>query len=95
MQRVSAISAGLFFVLGVIVFMVVFDLIKGGKGFQKGYDLKARFATVRDLKTGDPVKEAGVEVGQVKRVAIAVTNVDVTLQIHRDVRIRQDAIATI
>ena len=95
MHRVSAISAGLFFVLGIIVFMVVFDLVKGGKAFQKGYELKARFENVHELKIGDPVKQAGVEIGQVKNVAIANTNVEVTLIIDRHVQVRQDALATI
>ncbi len=95
MHRMSAVSAGLFFVLGIIVFMVVFDLVKGGKGFQKGYELKAKFRTVHELKIGDPVKEAGVEVGQVKAIGIVQTNVEVTLLIHRAVSIRQDAVASI
>jgi phospholipid/cholesterol/gamma-HCH transport system substrate-binding protein len=95
MQRASAISAGLFFILGIIVFMVVFDLVKGGKGIHKGYELKARFLTVHDLKIGDPVKQAGVEIGQVRDLRIAGTNVEVSLVVRRGVQLNQDAEATV
>src|ERR1051325_7666942 len=95
MQKVSSVLVGLFFLLGVIVLIVVFDLIKGGKGLQKAYDLKARFQTVQELKVGDPVKEAGVEIGQVKSIAIVQTNVEITLAIRRDVAVREDAVASV
>lgn len=95
MQRLSAVSAGLFFVLGVIVLLVVFDLVKGGKAFRKGYEIKARFNTVHELKVGDPVKEAGVEVGLVKSINIAYTNVEIALEIKRSVPVSQDAVASI
>jgi len=95
MQKISAVLAGLFFLLGVVVLLVVFDLVRGGKALQRGYELKARFNSVHELKIGDPVKQAGVEVGMVKNVMIALTNVEVTLVIKRDVQVNQDAVATI
>lgn len=95
MQRLSAVSAGLFFVLGIIVLLVVFDLIKGGQAFRTGYELKARFNSVHQLKVGDPVKQAGVEIGQVTDVQIVQTNVEVVLSIDRDIDLNQDSVATI
>jgi phospholipid/cholesterol/gamma-HCH transport system substrate-binding protein len=95
MHKLSAVSAGLFFVLGIIVLLVVFDLVKGGTALRKGYDLKARFNTVHELKVGDPVKQAGVEIGMVKSVGIAAANVEVTLRINRYVQVRQDAVAVV
>lgn len=95
MQRMSALSAGLFFVLGVIVLLVVFDLIKGGQTFRSGYEIKARFGQVHLLKVGDPVKQAGVDIGQVKDIRIVSTNVEVVLVIGREHEIRQDSVASI
>jgi ABC-type proline/glycine betaine transport system ATPase subunit len=39
--------------------------------FQGGYHVSALFDTVQDLKVGDSVKMAGVEIGRVEKIALA------------------------
>ncbi|MFO1458606.1 MAG: MlaD family protein [Verrucomicrobiota bacterium] len=86
---------GLFFALVVIAAFIIFELLGGGSFFQRGQEFRAQFNTVKDLKIGDPVKLAGVQVGQVKAVAIRDNRVEVTLRIDPGTAIRTDSVASI
>ena len=61
---------GMFFAVVVIAVFLIFELVGGGALFRRGQDFKVLFATVKDLKVGDPVRLAGVPVGRVKAVGI-------------------------
>ncbi len=59
------------------------------------YHVTAVFDSVAGLKTGSPVEVAGVQVGQVKRIALDGEHALVTLALQPHVKVYQDAIAAI
>ena len=62
---------GLFFALVFVAAFVLFEMVGGGRFFTNGIPIRARFNTAGDLKVGDPVKLAGVDIGRVQAIRIA------------------------
>lgn len=71
--------------LGLVALSIVAVGGQGGFTWQR-YPLKAKFANVGGLKTGAVVRLNGKEVGLVKAVEFAGAEIDVTLEIKKDVR---------
>lgn len=87
---------GVFFALIVIGAFLLFEIIGGTAFFSRGKDVKARFANVKDLKVGDPVKLAGVQVGRVKDIQPPrAGGVEVVLTLDPDAEVRTDSVATV
>lgn len=86
---------GAFFALVVIASFILFELIGAGSLFHRGTPLRARFESVRDLKVGDPVKLAGVQVGRVTGIKLAEGKVEVVLQVESDAPVASDSVASI
>ena len=86
---------GLFVALVVIAAVVIIEMLGSLEQFQRGYRLEALFNTVQDLKVGDRVKMAGVEVGRVASIALADNKVKVTLKVRTDAPVKTDSVATI
>ena len=57
----------------------------------RGYHLNALFDTVQDLKVGDSVKMAGVEVGRVEKIALDDDKVRVTMKLHPGTVVKTDS----
>jgi phospholipid/cholesterol/gamma-HCH transport system substrate-binding protein len=87
---------GLFFAIAIIALLVILEFA-GGYGFLKrGYHLHGLFKNVQELKTGDFVKMAGVQVGRVEGIADPSNGVvDVTLNLRKGVDVRIDSKASI
>jgi len=86
-------------VVAAIAVAIVFAFMVGGEGglpWQR-YHLKTRFPNVQGLKAGAVVRLAGVEVGQVGDVEFVGAQVEVTLEINKDVqdKITEQSRATI
>ena len=84
------------FAIGITALTIV--MLMGGTGFfWQRYFLKARFNNVAGLKTGSPVRIAGVEVGSVEDVDLAGAEAEVTFEVNEDRRgvITTESIATI
>jgi len=77
--------------------VLILEIVGGVERFQRGYELHARFNTIQDLKEGDRVKMAGVEVGRVESIHLDETNnkVLVTMKLHKTVQVRTDSIASV
>jgi phospholipid/cholesterol/gamma-HCH transport system substrate-binding protein len=88
---------GIFVALAVIAAVLILEIVGGVERFQRGYELKALFNTIQDLKEGDRVKMAGVEVGRVESIRLDETNnkVLVTMKLHKNVAVRTDSVATV
>src|SRR5581483_4078057 len=87
---------GLFFLLGLALIWVTFETLSGGKVFKdKGYQIIAGFETLKSLKPGDEVRMAGVKVGEVHETRLAGRRAEAVLRINSDVKIKNDAVATI
>jgi len=61
----------------------------------KGYEVQAVFSNSGGLKTGSSVVIAGVEVGRVKKVILDDYQARVTMSLPLEVKIQEDAIASI
>ncbi len=86
---------GLFFALAVVLALIILEYL-GSFGFlQRGYHLHALFKNVQDLKIGDNVKMAGVHVGRVENIVLTNADVDITMNLRRDVDVRTDSKASI
>lgn len=87
---------GLFFLLGLALTWVTFETLRGGKVFKdQGYTVIAGFETLKELKEGDQVRMAGVKIGEVEKTRLAGRRAEAVLRIKQDVRIKNDAVATI
>jgi phospholipid/cholesterol/gamma-HCH transport system substrate-binding protein len=88
---------GIFVALAVIAAVLILEIVGGVERFQRGYELKASFNSIQDLKEGDRVKMAGVEVGRVEKIQLDETNnkVMVVMKVHKDVPVRTDSVATV
>jgi phospholipid/cholesterol/gamma-HCH transport system substrate-binding protein len=90
------ISVGAFILVGGLA-LAYLSFTLGGLdlGRKRTYALTARFSSVGELKTGDPVKLAGVNVGEVARIALVDFAAEAELAIEDDVKLPEDTIASI
>ena len=97
MKNTLETRLGVFVALAVIAAVLILETIGGTEAFQRGYRINAMFNNISDLKVGDRVRMAGVEVGRVEKIAIAekIDKVQVTMKLRRDVSVRTDSTATI
>ena len=86
---------GIFVVLVIIAAVVVVETLNGWHPLHHGYSVSALFETVQDLKTGDEVKMAGVQIGRVDKIAIEDNKVRVSMTINEDAPVKTDSSATI
>src|SRR3954470_16927441 len=85
----SELKIGLLTITAIVIAAALVISLTGAKGwFWQRYTLKTRFPNVAGLAKGSPVRVAGVEVGSVKEVAFAGTQVDVIFDIREDLRSR-------
>lgn len=92
----QSVRVGLFFLLGIALAWITFESLNGGRLFKKeGYSLVAGFANLKGLKTGDDILMAGVKVGTVETTRLAAHRVEAVLSIDPDVKIPNDAVASI
>lgn len=95
MRNTLETRLGIFFAVALVACVVVLELIGTGNLFKKGIQVKANFNTITELKRGDAVKMAGVEIGRVDNIRLAQGKVEVTLRINNDADVRTDSKASI
>ncbi len=87
---------GLFFLLGCALLWITYEALNGGSfSRQEGYAVVARFNTLKELKPGDDVRQAGVKIGSVASTRLADGHAEAVLTITEGTRIAKDATATI
>ena len=90
------LAVGLFVIAGIVC--LAYLTIKLGQlevlG-DKGYEIQAVFSSSGGLKTGSSVVIAGVEVGRVKKVVLDDYQARVTMSLPLEVKIQEEAIASI
>ena len=90
------VFVGLFIIAGIIclgylsIKLGKMEVIRG-----KGYDINALFSNTGGLRTGSPIVIAGVDVGRVKSIVLDHYQARVLLNLPEDVKIQEDAIASI
>ena len=86
---------GVFVALVVIVAVIIVETLGGMESFLGGYRVSARFDTVQDLKVGNSVKMAGVEIGRVEKIVLANNKANVTMKLHSDAIVKTDSKAVV
>ncbi|MBI4588358.1 MAG: outer membrane lipid asymmetry maintenance protein MlaD [Candidatus Rokubacteria bacterium] len=90
--------------LGVGIFVIIGILALGWLSVKlgrveflggRGYQLTADFPSVGGLKPGSAVEIAGVEIGRVEAITLADYQARVLMRIRGDVKLQEDAIASI
>jgi phospholipid/cholesterol/gamma-HCH transport system substrate-binding protein len=90
------ISVGTFVVVGALA-LAYLSFTLGGLELSRGesYTITARFSSVGELKRGDPVKLAGVNVGEVGRISLKDFAAETELVLDGVVELPEDTIASI
>ncbi len=88
---------GLFFAVALIGLFMLMEIAGGFGALKESIPVGVRFNNVRDLKPGDPVKMAGVEIGSVHEIGFDANQVLVRLHIHEDKApaVKTDSLASI
>ncbi|HYE31596.1 MAG TPA: MlaD family protein [Methylomirabilota bacterium] len=95
MRNTLETRLGLFFALALVAAFIILEMIGSRSFFKAGFPVKARFTNVQELKKGDPVKMAGVDIGRVEDVELGDNRVVVTLKINKDAKVKTDSKASI
>jgi phospholipid/cholesterol/gamma-HCH transport system substrate-binding protein len=86
---------GYFVILAAFAAWFIMETLGGITALRSGYRVNALFNTVQDLKMGNSVKMAGVEIGRVEKIALADNKVSVTMKLHSDAVVKTDSKAVI
>ena len=86
---------GMFVILAVFAAWAIIETLGSADIFSHGYHVSALFDTAQDLKVGDRVKMAGVEIGRVEKIALADEKVSVQMKLRSDVVVKTDSKAII
>ncbi len=91
-----SVRVGLFFLLGLALIWITHESLSGSKlGRDNGFELTARFATIKELKAGDDVRLAGVTIGAVESTRLSGRHAEVVMRIADGIAVPADAVATI
>ena len=90
------VAVGIFVVIGILA-LGYLSIKLGRVSFlgASGYVVSVDFPGTGGLKAGSAVEIAGVEIGRVDAIALVDYQARVTLRIHADVKLQDDAIASI
>ena len=86
---------GIFVALAVVAAVVIIEMLGGPEHFMRGYHLSALFDNVQELKVGDRVKMAGVEVGRVEKIQLDGERAQVIMKMKHNIQVKTDSVASI
>jgi phospholipid/cholesterol/gamma-HCH transport system substrate-binding protein len=96
MKNTLETRLGVFFALAIVAAVLILEMIGVADFFRPGYSIYAHFKNAQDLKKGDLVKMAGVEIGRVKDIELTNDVAKVTMKIRkRQAEIKTDSKAII
>jgi phospholipid/cholesterol/gamma-HCH transport system substrate-binding protein len=95
MKNTLETRLGLFVALAVLAAAIILEMVGGIDEFRRGKHVIALFNNVQDLKVGDRVKMAGVEVGRVQDIQLTNNKVMVVMKLRPVAEVRTDSTATI
>jgi phospholipid/cholesterol/gamma-HCH transport system substrate-binding protein len=88
-------NLGIFVAFALIASAIVVDLVGGFDFFHRGLNVTTYFNSISDLKPGDSVKMAGVNIGRVQKIELANDKVKVSLSLDKNVVVKTDSKASI
>ena len=86
---------GLFVAFTILATAVIIEKLGDFDFFAHSYHVSAQFDTVQDLKEGDRVKMAGVEIGRVESIELATNKVSVVMKLREGAVVKTDSKAII
>lgn len=95
MKNTLETRVGLFVALIALAAVLIIEILGGIERFGSNRRVHALFSTVQELKIGDRVKMAGVEVGRVEDILLTNNAVRVTMRLQREAQVKTDSIASI
>jgi len=95
MKNTLETRLGIFFALALVVAVVVLEMIGAADFFRGGYKITGSFLNAQDLKKGDQVKMAGVDIGRVEDIELENGRAKVLMKIQAKYEIKTDARAFI
>jgi phospholipid/cholesterol/gamma-HCH transport system substrate-binding protein len=82
-------------VVAFLILIALFELLGKETIFARMVEYKTSFKAIPSLRLGDPVRLAGVEVGNVRDIRVIGARVEVTIRVKPGTPIKTDSIATI
>ena len=95
MKNTLETRLGVFVILVLLAAWAIIETLGGSDFFRRGYQVSAMFETVQELKVGDSVKTAGVEIGRVEQIALENEKVRVTMKLHGNAVVKTDSKAIV
>jgi len=95
MKNTLETRLGIFVVLAVIAAVLILETLGGLEHFKRGHMVGAMFNNIQDLKKGDRVKMAGVEIGRVSDLQITNNKVMVSMKLDAKAVVKIDSVAKI
>ncbi|HXU77757.1 MAG TPA: MlaD family protein [Methylomirabilota bacterium] len=95
MKNTLETRLGIFVMLAVIAAFFILETVGGIDRFRRGYHVNALFHNVQELKVGDRVKMAGVEIGRVQTISLTNNKVMVSMKLHKNADVKTDSTATV
>ena len=95
MAMTREIRVGLFLVVAFLILIALFELLGKETIFARMVEYKTSFKSIPNLKLGDPVRLAGVDVGSVRDIQVVGARVEVTIRVKPGTPVKTDSVATI
>lgn len=95
MKNSLEFKLGFFVVAVVFIAWAIIETLGSGDFLHPGYHVSALFDSVQDLKVGDRVKMAGVEIGRVEDIELTTNKVSVVMKLHPNGLVKTDSKATV
>lgn len=94
-KRFRDTLVGIFIVIGIVLFIVLYTWLTGRIGMRNTRDVRVYFRDVGGLRVGDPVLVYGIEKGKIKRLAIENESVLVVVAVSKEIPLDDDSEFTI
>lgn len=96
-DSILALRVGITFVIGLALIWVTYETLTEGTTFgdRGSYEIRGTFDNLKQLRTGDDVRLAGVKIGTVRRIGLEDGRALAVLAIDSQYQIPEDAVATI
>jgi phospholipid/cholesterol/gamma-HCH transport system substrate-binding protein len=97
MKNTLETRLGIFVALAVIAAVLILETVGGVDRLRRGYLINGLFKNIQELKVGDRVKMAGVEIGRVQDISLTNNKVLVSMKVNGRYRsaVKTDSVAAV
>ena len=91
----TQVKVGIFFVVGLIILLAVFDFVGDIPFFKNEEKLTTYFNSIAGLREGNQVKLEGYDIGKVSKISVVGRKIEVQFNVKKEIGIKKDSIASI